>query len=289
MTAHLNERARKQLETLDDAQRRAIMGEPRWLPYPAATSAVAKMERLRTRQRSSRTEGVAILGPYRNGKTMVADFFMASETNQVRPSYYYQVPTEASRLEFLSGMIAAMGRFPDPSRRTIEGRRRQLEELLDEAEPRVFIFDDAHHAFRGTAAKEVHTLIRTMGHRWDMSPVLIGDRTLADVIHLDGELRSRLDNALLRRWEYDREFAVLLNSLVRVLPLQRTSELTQTPLAQRIFTLSEGLVGEIVKIVTEAAALAVGGEERITLDLIHTLGYVPLAKRFSAADLRGLA
>lgn len=289
MTDHLNERAREQLETLDDEARRDVMGEPRWLPYPAAVEAVVKIERLRRRQRSSRTEGVAVLGPFRNGKTMAADFFMGSETSQVRSSYYYQVPTEATRMEFLSGMIAAMGRVPDPSRRTIEGRRRQLEELLDECEPRVFIFDDAHHAFRGTAAKEIHTLIRTMGHRWDMSPVLIGDRTLADVIHLDGELRSRLDNALLRRWEYGREYAVLLNSLVRVLPLKRVSELTEAPLAQRIYTLSDGLVGEIVRIVSLAAALAVGGDERITLGLVDALRYVPLAKRFSAAELRGLA
>jgi hypothetical protein len=289
MTDHLNERARQQFESLSDDERRDVMGEPRWLPYPEAAGAVTEMNRLRTRQRGNRTQGVAILGPYRNGKTMVCDKLMATECHQVRPSYYYQVPTEPSRLEFISGMIKAMGRLPDPARRTIEERRQQLEGLLEEYEPRLFIFDDAHHGFRGPAAKELHTLLRTMGHKWDLSPVLVGDRTLAELLHNDSELRTRLDKTcLLRRWEYGAEFAILLRSMARVMPLRQASDLTETAIAQRIYQLSEGLIGEIVKIVTEAAVLAVGGDERITMAQIDALQYVPLSKRFSLSDLRGL-
>lgn len=288
MTEHLNERALQQLETLSDQERREAMGESRWLAYDEAEETLRSMSRLRTRPRSNRTEGVAVLGPFRNGKTMLADKFMAAETFQVRPTYYYQVPTEATRLEFLTGLIKAMGRVPDPTRRTIEARRQQVEELFAEHEPRVIIFDDAHHAFRGTAAKEMHTLVRVMGHRWDISPVLIGDRSLGEVIHADGELHTRLENRTLPRWTYDKRFAKLLNGLVRALPLRQRSELTEAPLAQKIFRLSEGLIGEIVRIVTEAAALAVGDEERVTLELVEKLDYAPLSKRFSPVTLRAL-
>jgi len=221
---------------------------------------------------------------------MVADKFLSTGTVQVRPSHSYQLPTEASRLEFLTGMIRAMGRAPDPTQRTIEGRRQQLEALLDEHEPRVFIFDDAHHGFRGGAAKEFHTLLRVMGHRWDMSPVLIGDRSLADAIHNDGELRTRLVNRPLPRWQYDADYARLLNSLARALPLRRKSELTEEPLAKRIFLVAEGLIGDIVQNVAAAAVAAVrAGEERITVEIFDSLNLEPPSKRFSPNELRGLA
>lgn len=289
MTDHLNDKARQQLEAMSDQERRDAMGESRWLAYDEAENALRLMSRLRTRARSNRTDGVAILGAFRNGKTVLADKFMATETLQVRPAYYYQMPSEATRFQFYTGLIKAMGRIPDPSRRTIEGRQQQVEDLFAEYEPRVIIFDDAHHAFKGTAAREMHTLMRVMGHRWDISPVLIGDRSLGEIIHADGELHTRLANCTLPKWSYDKRFAMLLNGLARALPLRRESGLTQTPLAQKIFRLSEGVIGEIVKIVTDAAALAVGSEERVTLELVESLHYQPLSKRFSPISLRALS
>lgn len=290
MTDHLSEEARQQVETLDTTARCAAIGAQRWIGYPAALRALDALSQIRERPASTRTAGVAICGPFRNGKTMVADKFLSMETMQVRPSHYYQLPTGASRIEFLSGMIRAMGRVPDPTQRTIEGRRQQLEALLDEHEPRVFIFDDAHHGFSGSAAKEFHTLLRVMGHRWDMSPVLIGDRSLAEAIHNDGELRTRLTNRPLPRWQYDADYARLLNSLVRALPLRRKSELTEEPLAKRFFLTAEGLIGDIVQNVAAAAVAAVrSGEERITLEIFNSLNLEPPSKRFSPGEMRGLA
>jgi hypothetical protein len=268
MTDHLSDEARLQLETLDTAARCAAIEAQRWIGYPAAMRALDALTQIRERPTSTRTAGVAVCGPFRNGKTMVADKFLSMETVQIRPSHYYQLPTAASPMEFLTGMIRAMGRVPDPTHRTIEGRRQQLESLLDEHEPRVFIFDDAHHGFRGSAAKDFHTLLRVMGHRWDMSPVLIGDRSLAEAIHNDGELRTRLANR----------------------PLRRKSDLTEEPLAKRIFLVAEGLIGDIVQNVAAAAVAAVrAGEERITVEIFDSLNLEPPSKRFSPDELRGLA
>lgn len=290
MTDHLSDEARRQLEALGTVERCAAIEANRWIGYPAAIRALDALTQVRERPKSTRTTGVVVCGPFRNGKTMVADKFLSMETVQVRPSHYYQLPTEATRQEFLTGMIRAMGRVPDPTQRTIEGRRHQLEALLDEYEPRVFIFDDAHHGFRGSAAKEFHTLLRVMGHRWDMSPVLIGDRSLAETIHNDGELRTRLTNRSLPRWQYDADYARLLNSLVRALPLRRKSELTDEALAKRIFLVAEGLIGDIVQNVAAAAVAAVRtGEEQITLALFDSLKLEPPSKRFGPGELRGLS
>lgn len=282
MTDHLNDEARAQLESLGTRDRCTAIMEQRWIGYPAAQRALEAMTRVRDRPRSTRTAGVAICGPFLNGKTMVSDRFLSLETLQIRPSYYYVVPTKPTRLEFLSGMIQAMGRLPDPSQRTIEGRRQQLHELLDEHRPRIFVFDDAHHGFTGSATKELHSLLRLMGHRWDLSPVLIGNFSLRTAIHGDGELKTRLANCPLERWEYNQDFGRLLQSLERALPLARKSELTDEVLAARIYEMAEGLIGDIVQNVALTAVAAVrSGEERVTAELFDAMNFEPPSRRFA--------
>jgi len=59
-----------------------------------------------------------------------------------------------------------------------------------------------------------------------------------------------------------------------VLPLRRPSGLARPALAAKIFALSEGILGEIVAIVTRAAAHAVlTGAEAITSNLIEETGF----------------
>jgi len=51
-------------------------------------------------------------------------------------------------------------------------------------------------------------------------------------------------------------------------------------MARRIFALSEGLIGEVVKLLTAAAVAVIrDGRERITLATIDALGHVPLSAR----------
>ncbi len=65
--------------------------------------------------------------------------------------------------------------------------------------------------------------------------------------------------------------------------------LSDEKLAREIFRLSEGLIGEIVAIVTTAAvAAARSGAERITKTSIDELDYVPVSRRRGARQRDGL-
>ena len=67
-------------------------------------------------------------------------------------------------------------------------------------------------------------------------------------------------------------------------PLAHASNLSRPPLAKMIHDLSEGLIGEVVDIVTRTAVAAVeSGEERITSSTVMALGYVPLSRRRNSA------
>lgn len=77
---------------------------------------------------------------------------------------------------------------------------------------------------------------------------------------------------------------MLLDSLEAALPLAKSSDLSNEPLARRIFSLSEGLIGEIVTIVTKAAVVAIrSGTERISKASIDELRHVPVSKRRNSA------
>lgn len=55
-------------------------------------------------------------------------------------------------------------------------------------------------------------------------------------------------------------------------------------MARRIFSLSEGLIGEIIAIVTKAAVAAIrSGSERITRAGVDELRHVPISHRRNAA------
>ena len=76
------------------------------------------------------------------------------------------------------------------------------------------------------------------------------------------------------RWRYGEPYLALLDTLEAALPLAHPSELSQESLARRIFAMSEGLIGETVRIVTEAAVLALDdGAERITPRTLDALDY----------------
>ena len=68
------------------------------------------------------------------------------------------------------------------------------------------------------------------------------------------------------------------------MPLAHASNLSQPPLARMIHDQSEGLIGEVVDIVTRAAIAAVESrEERITSSTVMALRYVPLSLRRNSA------
>jgi hypothetical protein len=118
-------------------------------------------------------------------------------------------------------------------------------------------------------------VLRRIGRQFDVSQVLIGEGTVFDFVNATSEMVSRFDLLAVPRWHYGDEFLTLLDSLEGALPLARCSDLFDEKLARKIFQLSEGLIGEIIAIVTTAAAAAARcGTERITMAGLDQLRYI---------------
>ncbi|MEW6439055.1 TniB family NTP-binding protein [Rhizobium sp. 60-20] len=279
---HLLEHVRSYLDRSLD-ERIAYIQAPRWIGHRVAMQAHERLAELLARPAALRTRGLMLVGPYANGKTMMAERFAVEHLRAAEQQRVWVVQTrEGAGLAHFYGSILQALRAPTSNRRDVGRKAEQIDYLFDRLKPRILIFDEFHNVLRGRTrdVEAVLAFLRRIGRQFDISPVLIGEVAVYDVINQTSEMASRFDLHAAPRWQYDEEFLTLLDSLEAALPLARSSDLSDEKLAREIFRLSEGLIGEIVAVVTAAAIAAVrSGAERITKSDLGQLCYVPLSQR----------
>ncbi|NKL25011.1 TniB family NTP-binding protein [Rhizobium leguminosarum] len=286
MVDHLLEHVRPYLDR-DQEERIAYIRAPRWIGHHAAQDSHRRLAELLLRPPSLRTQGLMLVGPYANGKTMIAERFAVEHlrTSPKQRVWIAQTREGAGLGHFYASILQAL-RAPGADMWNLGRKAEQLDHLLASVRPRVLIFDEFHNALRGRArdVEAVFAFLRRIGRQYDISPVLIGEVAVCDFINATSEMASRFDLVAVPRWQYDENYLMLLDSLEAALPLAKSSDLSTEPLARLIFSLSEGLIGEIVTIVTKAAVAAIrSGSERITKAGIDELHHVPVSQRRSRA------
>lgn len=282
MTDHLLDHVRPHLER-SMQERAAYIQAQRWIGHQVAMRAHERLAELLARPPALRTRGLMLVGPYANGKTMIAERFAVEHLRTAEQQRVWVVQTrEGAGLTHFYGSILQALRAPIGKSRDVGRKAEQIDHLLDSLEPRMLIFDEFHNALRGRArdVEAILAFLRRIGRQFDISPVLIGEVAVYDFVNATSEMASRFDLHAVPRWQYGEEFLTLLDSLESAMPLARASDLADEPLARTIFQISEGLIGEIVAIVSAAAvAAAKSGAERITKSGIEELRYVPVSKR----------
>ena len=246
------------------------------------------MRQLLERPPSLRPRGLLIAGPYHNGKTMIAERFAVEHLRRADRQRVWVIQTrEGAGLSHFYASILSGLRAPQAAGwRSLSRASEQVDHLLDSVKPRLLIFDEFHSALRGRRqdVKAIFSFLRRIARVHDISPVLVGEIAVYDALHDTEEMGSRFDTVPVPRWGFDEDFATLLDSLEASIPLAQASDLSRLPLARMIHDLSEGLIGEVVDIVTRAAIAAIeNGEERITSSTVMALGYVPLSRRRNSA------
>lgn len=286
MADHLTDSTASLLNA-DETRRIAHIRTARWISHPIANRAHNAMRHLLDRPASLRPRGLLLTGPYHNGKTMIAERFTVEHLRQSERQRVWVIQTrEGAGLSHFYTSILAGFRAPQASGwRSLSRAGEQVDHLLDSLKPRLLIFDEFHSALRGRRqdVKAIFSFLRRIVRVHDISPVLVGEVAVYDAVHDTEEMGSRFDTIPVPRWAYDEDFATLLDSFEASMPLARPSGLSRPLLAEIIHELSEGLIGEVVDIVCNAAIAAIrSGEEHITEATITSLGYTPLSKRRNA-------
>jgi hypothetical protein len=128
------------------------------------------------------------------------------------------------------------------------------------------VIDELHNLLGGSGDKrrEFLNLLRYLGNELRIPLVGVGTRDAFLAIRADDQLENRFAPLTLPRWETDTDACSLLASFAASFPLRRPSPIASAEMAGYLFTRSEGTIGELAHLLTDAAVAAIeSGEEAI--------------------------
>jgi len=191
------------------------------------------------------------------------------------PVIRVQMPSGPDERRFFGTILDAMG-LEAWRGDTVAARQDLAVRLMRKTGVRLLVIDELHNVLSGSATQQrrLLNLLRWLGNELQIPLVGVGTAEALRAIRSDDQLVNRFEPIALPLWTEDDAYLRLLNTLEAVLPLRRASGLIRPALAGKIFSLSEGVLGEIVAVVTRAAARAVtSGAEAITPRLLDETGF----------------
>ena len=289
--AHLHPSARSWADEDAPSRVRRIRTD-RWIGYARAQAALAAIEDVLSFPKRTRMPNLLLVGPTNNGKTMIVEKFRRShpptaakdaEDGITRvPVLKMQMPPGPDERRFFGAILDELGMHHWSKEKVAEQQSLAIR-LMRAADVRLLVIDEVHNVLSGPAMQQrrLLNLLRWLGNELQIPLVGVGTAEALRAIRSDDQLANRFEPLALPVWDEDEAYRRLLSTLEALLPLRKPSGLAQPALAGQIFTQSEGVLGEIVSIVTRAAAMAVtSGTEAITPKLIEKSGFIsPTGRR----------
>lgn len=258
----------------------------RWISYVRAEAALAALEDLLSFPQRTRMPNLLLVGATNNGKTMIVEKFKRSYP-RLDPApgsdgvariavVKMQMPPAPDERRFFSAIMDSLG-VPYAT-----GEAGTTVRLMRAVGARMLIIDELHNILSGSRDRQRRLLnaLRWIGNELQIPLIGVGTAEALQAIRSDDQLVNRFEPFPLPLWTDNDAYRRLLATLEAVLPLRRPSGLARSKLASKILSMSEGVLGEIIAIVTRAAVIAVQtSEEAISVKLIDQAGFVPPSER----------
>jgi type II secretory pathway predicted ATPase ExeA len=273
----------------DDQERIAHILSERWIGYPKAMEVLQNMEYLLAHPKTYRMPSMLLVARSGNGKSVLLHRFFdahkpvitAATTHVKIPVLYIQAPPIPNEKSFYSNILTALN-APFHSHSTASQMHYQVIRILEKVDTRILIIDEIHHILAGSylSQRAFLNLIKYISNELQLVIIGAGIREAYSAINTDTQLASRFEPSALPTWKLDADYFRLLKSFEAMMPLNKTSKLTNEELAIKILSISGGTIGEISNILKKAAVKAVQtGYERIDLNLINNMGYLSQASK----------
>ena len=137
--------------------------------------------------------------------------------------------------------------------------------LLAELRPGLLVIDEIHSLQAGTIREQVRFLnmLRFLGNELRVPLVCVGTAQARNALRTDDQLVRRFEAFSLPPWQNDVDFAGLIGTMQRSLPLRRESVIDAKMLT-RVLSVTGGITSGIFSIMSQLAIAAIeSGEERI--------------------------
>jgi len=282
--SHLHDSVRPLLAESDETRIRRIRGD-RWVGYARADAALSAFEELLNFPKRTRMPNLLLCGPTNNGKSMVLEKFRRSHLPLAAdvtaegvasiPVLKIQMPPGPDERRFFGAILDALA-LPHGASECVSRRQDSTLRLMQSTGVSLLIIDEAHNLLAGTQVQQrrMLNLLRWLGNELQIPIIAAGTAESLHAIQSDDQLANRFEPIPLPRWSYSEEFRELLRTLEALLPLRHPSNLAKPALAQKVLAAGEGILGEVVTILTRSAVRAVTtGTEAITLEMIEGCGF----------------
>ncbi len=274
---HLTADARKVLHS-SNSDRILYIRSSRWIGHSRAKEILSNMDDLFVHPKSHRMPNVLIIGESGTGKTMIADRFC--QLNQpyeredgdgiVIPVLSIISPPAPNESD-LYGKILDRLLAPYSHSDSTERKQYLALKLMKRCNVKMLMIDEIHSMLAGDT-KEHSVLLSALcdlGSQLRIPIVGLGTRDALRIRQTAPQLDERFKSILLPRWDYNHEYRRLLASFECMLPLKRRSYLKSEDVAQRLLSMSNGRLGDLSKILCEAAVTAIKtGREKIDLETL---------------------
>lgn len=282
---HLEPFARETLSSTAE-QRIDFLRQPRWVGYQRAREILAQLEGALRHPKVQRMPNLLLVGETNNGKTMLASRFVRlhsprPDSNGKRTLLMIQAPPVPDENRFYAGILEALN-APYGPHETAARRQVQVLRLLHGIGLEMLVIDEIHHILAGHYAKQRRFLnvLKYLGNELEIPLVGVGTLDALRAVQTEPQVASRFDPVAIPRWQWSKEFLMLLASFERVLPLRQPSHLISEPLARKLLSWSEGTIGELSRLLNRASEIAIRkGAERIDEQVLTATEWVRPSER----------
>ncbi|GAB3636709.1 TniB family NTP-binding protein [Hymenobacter arcticus] len=263
----------------------------RWIKYPAAERILERLEELLAHPKIARMPNLLLVGETNNGKSVVLNRFCQlhkpytthGDEQLVRPVVTVEAPNKPDEKKFyrkLLDQLNAPYRLAD----RMDRMERQVFHVMQHVNARMLIIDEIQNLLAGSSINQrvFLNMLKGMANELQIVIVAAGTMEARNAMSADPQMSNRFVQKFLPRWHYAEDYLRLLASFERLLPLRKASGLTESALAERIYEMSEGTIGEIAGVLITAAMAAIhSGKEYIDCELLDQIGHVlPSERRF---------
>lgn len=272
---------------IDIEERVQRLKRPVWIGYGRSVEIRDRLDELLAYPKSHRMPNLAIIARSNNGKSALLSAWREKHPIKTGPNVDWEIPVflmemppEADEGRFYMEALAQLGLSGSPREPVVEKLTRlciQLTQLRTKA----FVIDEFNHAVRGSPSRQSKFLnaIKSLGNRLRIPIIVAGTEQALHAIQSDPQLANRFQPEVLPRWRAGDEYDRLLLSLDQSFELKGSYKLTKG-FAERVLDESEGLIGDIVDLMTRMAIQAVrSGNEVLSKDQLSAQNLLALKWR----------
>lgn len=278
--------------TLPLKDRVAYIRKKKWFGYTLATSILDTLEDLLDYPKSPRMPNMLIVGDTNNGKTSLVLEFLKNhpsddnlEGDNVKvPVFYMQAPPVPDESRFYDEILEILF-APYRTNEKIAKKESEVLRLFRLIDVKMLIIDEIHNILAGPMNRMQALLnaINKLGNTLQIPIVGVGTNEAVRAIHSDPQLANRFRSVGLPRWDYSNDYLRLLSTFEYTLALKEPSRLTEKTMAMELLRMSEGSIGEVATIISEAAVFALRqDQEHISLDTLKKINWTLPSRRSKA-------